>query len=439
MISDWQASYEALHQILSEDAYSNLAINKALAKYKDASPGFVRVQVKGVLRTLIPMEHLLQHLIREGRSPRPRTKQVLFLGLYALVSMDLPEHAAVHDCVELARHRCPGEANFVNAVLRRFVREGKKLLPEEEENPSALETLSKKQRRLHEIGRLSLRYSFPESLVGLLYKEYGEETEPILASLNEVPQLALRANCLKTEREELIEMLAKEGVLAVPDPLTEAGLLVRKGAPLGGDLFRRGYFSVQSTSSLRAVEALNPQPGERVLDLCAAPGGKSAAMAERMNNQGEIVSCDLHPHRVHLIEEQMKRLGITIVRAEQRDASVIREEDREHFDRVLADVPCSGIGVIGSKPELRYHVDIERLPELIELQKAILRAAAAYVKPGGRIVYSTCTINIRENEEVTEAVLKESSTLTLVETQRILPYNKNAGFFFACFRKTGQE
>lgn len=438
MISDWQASYEALHQILSEGAYSNLAINKALAKHKEASPGFVRVQVKGVLRTLIPLEHLLQHYTREGREPRPRTKQVLFLGLYALSSMEVPEHAAVNDCVELARRCCPGQMSFINAVLRRFVREGKKLLPEEE-GAELLAGSSKKQRRLHEIARLSLRYSFPEALVGLLHKEYGEETERILASLNEVPELALRVNRLKTNRSELAEMLREEGILTVPDPETEAGLLVRKGSPLGGDLFRRGYFSVQSSSSLRAIEALDPQPGERVLDLCAAPGGKSAAMAERMNNQGEIVSCDLHAHRVHLIEEQMKRLGITIVRAEQRDAALFREEDRERFDRVLADVPCSGIGVIGSKPELRYHVDLGRLPELIELQKQILRHAAAYVKPGGVVVYSTCTINIRENEEVTEAVLSESPMLTLVETQRIMPYNKNAGFFFACLRKNGRD
>lgn len=422
MNRDWTASFDALKKIYLDDAYANQAINEALKEHPGSSPGFVRVMSKGVVRNTMLLDHTIASFAARGlKGIKKRTLIVLRMGFYALACMDgVPDHAAVNETVSLAKKVSRGSSGFVNALLRAFLRSGFALpIPDGTDSRS-----------------LSLRYSVPEPVVELLLAQYGEdEGAHILAALQEVPNLCLRSNGLKIERAALIERLCLDGHEARKDEESEHGIFVEGGALVGSRLYEEGFFTVQNSSSIRAVEALSPKPGQRLLDLCAAPGGKTAFMAELMQNRGEIVACDLHPHRVTLMENTFRRMGAEIVRAEQRDATVFAEEYEEAFDGVLADVPCSGLGVMASKPELRLRLDPGTFPELLEIQASILENAYRYTKPGGLLMYATCTLNRNENERQITRFRDKYPSAETVDINLILPYNKNAGFFYCLMRK----
>lgn len=420
---DWYAAYHALHDTFCDNSYSNLAINEALREHEVSSQGFVRVMTKGVIRDTILLDYNIDRFAKNGvKGVKTKNLIILRMGMYAIAKMDsVPTYAAVNEAVSLVGKVSPGAKGFINGVLRAFEREGGKLLV-----PSSDDKLEE----------LSFKYSFPYHLVRFLNKQYGEdEIEGIIEGLYDIPELNIRVNSNKCTREDLLRRLRERGIKARENNLSKNGIIIDEGAILSTPEFSRGMFTVQSNSSLRIIELLAPKPGDRVLDICAAPGGKTTAMAELMLDSGEILASDIHEHRVKLIRELSSRLELSCIDAITMDASIYNEDMKERFDKVLADVPCSGLGVIAGKPELKLRVDLNEFPGLYQLQYKILENAFLYLKPGGYLVYSTCTINKRENEQIVSRLCDTFENACIVEYNSILPYNKQVGFYYCKISK----
>ena len=325
--------------------------------------------------------------------------QTLRLGAYQMLFLTrIPHSAAVNSAVTLVKTHCknPRAAGMVNGILRSMERSLQNMPVIPQGDPVAY---------------LSTLYSHPEWLVKEFILSLGEEeTAQMLAADNSQPPTAVMVNTTRTTAEELKAMLEADHVEAEPHPWLENCLLLHRTGDLERlEAFQQGLFYVQDPASRLSVLAAGAKPGMKVLDCCAAPGGKSFAAAIAMENQGEIVSCDLHPHKKKLIQAGADRLGLTIISPKTADGKVFRPEWENAFDLVLVDAPCSGLGVIRKKPDIRYK-DPAPLADLPAVQLDILRNAARYVKPGGTLMYSTCTLLYRENEEVVETFLAENNS-----------------------------
>ena len=323
--------------------------------------------------------------------------QTLRLGAYQMLFLTrIPHSAAVNSAVTLVKTHCknPRAAGMVNGILRSMERSLQNMPVIPQGDPVAY---------------LSTLYSHPEWLVKEFILSLGEEeTAQMLAADNSQPPTAVMVNTTRTTAEELKAMLEADYVEAEPHPWLENCLLLHRTGDLERlEAFQQGLFYVQDPASRLSVLAAGAKPGMKVLDCCAAPGGKSFAAAIAMENQGEIVSCDLHPHKKKLIQAGADRLGLTIISPKTADGKVFRPEWESAFDLVLVDAPCSGLGVIRKKPDIRYK-DPAPLADLPAVQLDILRNAARYVKPGGTLMYSTCTLLYRENGEVVETFLAEN-------------------------------
>lgn len=320
--------------------------------------------------------------------------QALRLGAYQMLFLTkIPHSAAVNRSVELTRAHCknPRAPGMVNAILRNLERNLNSLPTIPQEDPA---------------NYLSILYSTPEWLVKEFLLILGEdETAKLLAANNTRPPITAMVNTVKTSSQALLEKLKEERVEAKEHPWLPDCLILSKTGDLERlSAFQEGLFYIQDPASWLAVQAAEVKPGMRVLDCCAAPGGKSFAAAIAMENRGEVISCDLHPHKKKLIQAGADRLGLTIVTPMTADGKVFRPEWEQAFDRVLVDAPCSGLGVIRKKPDIRYK-DPAPLEDLPQVQRAILDNASRYVRPGGVLLYSTCTVLRRENEQVAQDFL----------------------------------
>lgn len=317
----------------------------------------------------------------------------LRIAVYQILFLDkVPSSAAVNEAVELTKKHCrnPRAAGMVNGILRAMLRQPEFPVPDEGGREKTL----------------SIRYSHPLWLVKEFVKLLGlESTEALLAADNEQPPTAVQVNLLRTTPAALAEELQGEGAVVKPHPWLP-GCLFLRGA---GDLerlpaFQGGRFYVQDPAARLAVTAAGVRPGSRVLDCCAAPGGKSFAAAMDMENRGEVVSCDIHPHKIKLLEAGRERLGLTIIAPGLQSAAQPRQDWADAFDTVLTDVPCSGLGIIRKKPDIRYKQPSE-LARLPQVQREILDNCARYVRPGGVLLYSTCTLVRQENGDVVKGFL----------------------------------
>ncbi len=352
----------------------------------------------GVLQNRGYLDFYLEQLLTgKLKALHPVVRDVLHLGLYQLLKLDkIPQSAAVNESVTLVRKYCPGQKNaagLVNAVLRNAVR---------------------KKDALQEPKGYAERYSHPQALIDLLKGYVGSRRlEPMLIANNEIPAVTVQTNTLLTDTDTLRGELEKEGVTAAPHPwLADALLLSNTGDLQQLAAFQKGLMYVQDAAARLSVLCAELLPGMRVLDCCAAPGGKSFSAAMAMQAEGRILSCDIHPHKTELIKKGCARLGISCMDVCLMDAS--REEPGwlGQMDAVIADVPCSGYGIIRKKPDIRYK-DPKTMLELPALQLQILTNQANYVKPGGVLMYSTCTLVREENEGVVEAFLKTHPNYTL--------------------------
>ena len=386
-------AFEILLRCEQAGGYANITLDSLLDKYALApnDRALATELVFGVIERKITLDHYISRLAGgKMKKIEPEVLCLIRLGVYQLAFLDrVPSYAAVNESVSLAPKRAKG---FVNAILRSFMRLEK--LPELPEDP---------------IERLSVKHSYPEELCELFCSEFGyERAESLLDAMNKKPTATLRVNTLKTGREELISALKNEGILAEAATLSPVGLKTDGGAVAKTHAFDKGHFFVQDEASQICVEALGAKEGETVIDVCSAPGSKSFGAAVNMKNSGRIVSCDLHKNKLSLISGGARRLGIDIIETRAQDARVTVDEFVGIADRVLCDVPCSGFGVIAKKPEIRYK-DVSQTESLPEIQYAILKNCAAYVKPGGTLVYSTCTVLDRENGANVRRFLTENT------------------------------
>ena len=391
-----QIAVEALGKVNGSKGYSNIVIDKALEQsgldLRDAA--FATALFYGVLERMLTLDHCIAGFSKTPvEKLTPQVREILRVSLYQILYMDsVPDSAAVNEAVNLTRvFRKESAGGFVNGVLRAFLRSGKRV-------PRMAGSRA---------DQLSVQYSCPAWLVQLWLDSYGEEnTEGILKTSLGRPPVYIRANTLKTTADALSSRLEEEGAVVRRDEMEENCLRVSgTGDVTALPAFPEGLFHVQDKSSQLCVKALDARPGMRVLDICAAPGGKSFTAAQWMHGEGELLAMDLYRARAALVAEGAQRLGICCIAAKEGDASRYNSK-LGLFDRVLCDAPCSGLGIIRRKPEIKYK-NPEELGEIPQLQYNILSNSANYVKKGGILLYSTCTLNPGENEGVVERFLAE--------------------------------
>ena len=393
-------AYQALYDVLEKDAYANITLQSIMGKYtlKKEESHLLTELVYGVLRKY---NYLLWIISQMSKQPlkklHPSVRILLCISLYQLLYLTrIPESAAVNESVKIAKKLThQGNVRFINGLLRNYLRQKETIvIPSETENPL-----------LHD----ELTYCLPGWLIQRWEKECGRDKAlAIFSALNETPCMTIRVNSLKTTKEDFMKQLADNGIEAEDIPGLKEGLTIRKGASqFFTHLLSSGEAYVQSASSMVPVHVLEPKAGETVLDMCAAPGSKTTQMAEWMKNEGTIDAWDLYPHKISLIKKNAKKEGITIIHAGARDSSKPMPQVNGKYDKILLDAPCSGLGVLGHKAEIRWRrqeADLEAFPPL---QQKLLTCAASYLKSGGTLVYSTCTLNRAENEDMIRWFLSE--------------------------------
>ncbi len=438
-----EAAFEVLYRVETDASYSNLTLDKVQKENnlqgRDAS--FCTALVYGVLERQLTLDFIIrQYSSLRLKKIEPKALIILRMGVYQLLYMDsVHSGAAVNESVNMAKklklHKASG---FINGLLRSFVRADYAYkMPDEKDK----------------VKFLSVKYSCPEDIVKLWLSSYPEnEVEEMLKSFMGRPELSVRINTLKTTKEKLVAELKALGVKTENSPYSENALLISSTGSVEGLMpFKEGKMYVQDISSVICSELVNPKAGEKIADVCAAPGSKSFSMALLADNKAKLCSFDLYPHKVELIKKSASRLGLTSINANVRDALSEVADLKEQYDAVLCDAPCSGLGVIGRKPEIRNRA-IEDVNSLPELQYRILSNSAKLVKKGGRLFYSTCTLNPHENNEIADKFLAEHSDFEAlplnisenitkgieesVNQLTLFPHiNGTDGFFISAFKK----
>ena len=432
---------EVLNEVHEKKAYANVALVKHLrkAELSDQDRRFATELVYGTVKAGDTLDWILRRYVnRPLKKIPPMIREVLRLGIYQLFYLDkVPASAACNTAVELAKkYSHAGTVKFVNAVLRTAVRE-----PEKAVFPTG---------KGRETEGLALREQHPYWLVKRWVKQFGwAEAEALCRFNNSQPLLSVRTNTLKTSRSELLKSLEAAGAEVQESCWTDEGVLVTAHGALDELApLQDGRCQVQDESSMLVAHVVDPQPGELIIDCCSAPGGKTTHMAALMKNNGRIVAGDIYEHKLERIAENARRLGIDIIEPTLLDAREVGEEYEAMADRVLVDAPCSGLGVLRRKPDARWNKSAEEIGRLPELQLQILHSAAKALKNGGVLVYSTCTIEPGENQEVVAKFLAAHQEFALEKAGDYLQPRRQAdmvqlypqrdgtdGFFIARMRK----
>ncbi|MBR2453078.1 MAG: 16S rRNA (cytosine(967)-C(5))-methyltransferase RsmB [Clostridia bacterium] len=418
-----EIALKALVDIDTNETYINTALKEALSvgDLSSVDKGFVTELIYGVISNKIAIDFIISRYSKvKIKKMTPWVLNILRMGVFQLHFMDkVPPSAACNEAVKLANkysHRAG--SGFVNGVLRAVSR-GK----DDFEFPK-MDDITEE---------LSLEFSYPIWMTKALIKEYGEEKCRKLFEENNKPHgVFIRVNQLKTTEDGLIETLGKEGISCEKTEVKNCLKVVGKLNVENSAAYKDGLYSLQNISSQMAVEALDPNADELIVDMCAAPGGKSCAIAERMGNMGKVFSFDVFSHKVELIKKSAERLGIDIITPKVQDSREKIESLVEKADKVLADVPCSGLGVIHKKPDIKWKRKEEDILELCALQRDILETASSYVKKGGTLVYSTCTILPEENRIRIFEFLKNHSEYKKVSEQQILTTENGESGFYIC-------
>jgi 16S rRNA (cytosine967-C5)-methyltransferase len=413
-------AYAVVRRVFEDGAYADRAFHAEAARLDRRDRSFAMALAYGTVQRRATLDHVAERL-----TGRPLTRldapvlAALRVGLMQLLLMEgVAEHAAVHESVELAKRDARAGSGLVNAVLRRATREGAEILAGlTDETPAAA----------------AVRHSVPQWLAELWWRELGpERARTLLAAVNAPAESALRVNTLVATPQALA---AELGVPAHPAPELPEGLVL--DAPFDAHSsgpWAAGAIMPQSRGSMTVARTLGPQPGDRVLDLCAAPGGKTTHLAALMGDDGELVAVERHPGRAEALGRTLARMRVTCATVEVADASEPARDDR--YDRVLVDPPCSGLGTLQSRPDLRWRTNPQRIAELASLQAAILRAGAGATRPGGTLVYSVCTISRAEAEAVVDGFLAQTAGWERESARRLAPDTDGTdGFFIVRLRR----
>lgn len=379
-----------LSEILDDGGYNNIILNKNLGKYNNISPmerGLVTELVNGTLRNLILIDHIIT---AHSKTPvkKPFIKSVLRIAVYQIMFMDkIPDSAVCNEAVKLVKQKgLVGLSGYVNGVLRNIARgKGNLNLPDKSKDL---------------VEHLAVKYSHPAWIVEYWLSFMDADTvESVCAGGNIVPSVTLCINRLKINAEELEKLLEQEGVNVTPTDNENAFNIRGSGDIRNLESFKSGFYHIMDINAMKAIDLIKPQPGERILDLCSSPGGKSFYAAQLMENEGEVLSFDIHEHKISLIEEGAERLGLDIVRAGLNDTAVFDGKHAGKWDKVILDAPCSGLGVLSKKPDARYKKSMDDVEALAKIQRRMLESSHKYPKVGGKLLYCTCTISNKENQE----------------------------------------
>ncbi len=381
-----ELAFKVLVDIESNNNYSNISINKHFKNIdiSNNERGLATEIIYGVVEKKIYLDYIIDKLSKiKVQKLSNYVKIFLRMGIYQIVFLDISDYAAVNETVNLAKKYDKKSSGFVNAILRNLIRNKDEILKIDAENENMY---------------YSIKYSYSPWMVKTFIKDFGKEfTEDLLEANNERSNLYIRVNTLKITREKLMKEFDKISIKSYKVNDIEEALRVENLKNIeNNDLFKKGFFTIQDISSMIVGKVMNPNKNSRVLDLCSAPGGKTTHIATLMENTGEVVSRDIFDHKLKLIKNSVDRLGLTNVKIEKSDASIIDKNIIENFDYVLCDVPCSGLGIIKRKPEIKYKSK-EEIKDLPKLQYDILENASKYLKVGGVLIYSTCTILDSEN------------------------------------------
>jgi 16S rRNA (cytosine967-C5)-methyltransferase len=400
-----RCAYQVLVEYDRRDAYLNLMLSARLsvAELDRRDRALVTEIVQGTVRMKLALDWALgQFSNRPPDSLDPRVLWLLRMSAYQIIFTSVPDYAACDLAAELARSEV-GETvvGYVNGVLRSLVRGRDRIeWPDREREPASY---------------LEVRHSHPRWVVEMWVEELGfEKAESLCIADNAQPSLSLRCNFLRTNRDELAASLEAQGVEARPGELAPEALLVSgSGPPTELEEYRSGLFSIQDQGSMVVGHSVAPLPGMRVLDMCAAPGGKSNHLAELMGNSGLVLALDVNPGRLRLVDEAARRLGNTAVETRALDATTARSEVDGLFDRVLVDAPCTGLGTLARRPDTRWRKSSPDVERLTGLQHSLLAEGARMVRPGGLLVYSTCTVSRRENQDAVVSFLDDNRDFTI--------------------------
>lgn len=417
-ISARQGAFLALQNIYKNKAYTDIAIEKIFKQYpdiKNIEKGLMSELVYGIIRRKRTLNSLINQLATKKANQQPLDLQIILqIGLYQVRYLDkIPPSASVNTSVELAKINNLGKlSGVVNGVLRNYIRLA------EIEDPLILP--------LEIIPKLGVKYSFPDWIVALFLQQLNlKETKKLLQWFNETPTLDLRINPLKTNQENVQKNLSDADIKSQLIPHLPQALRIAQAVGNINNLsgFNDGLFTIQDSSAQLVSHFLNPQPHETIIDACAAPGGKTTHIAELMKDTGIIFACDDTPSRLTKIAENINRLGLKSVQVINLDTSTSSPHPNSKYDRILIDAPCSGLGTLHKRPDIRWHQKPERIQELAELQLKILSNMSQYVKENGILVYATCTLNPLENEEVIEKFLATHTDWHIVKEKNDLSEN----------------
>ncbi len=437
---------DILLSIEKNQAFSNLLLNKNIEKYKltGKDAGLLTEIVYGTIQRKMTLDYYLQPFLKNPKKMQEWVRVLLRLSVYQMVYLDrVPEHAVIYEAVEIAKKRGhKGIVSMVNGVLRNLQRE----------ELSSLDSIT------NPVEKLAIETSHPLWLVKRWAAQYGIEKARYICETNLMPpKQTLRVNTSRFTIDEAIKRLAEEGIEVKKGSVAPEALEVQKGNAAHTEAFKEGMFTVQDESSMLVAHAVGAAEGDRILDSCAAPGGKTTHIAEKLYHTGSVVSLDIHDHKVKLITEQVERLQLSNVTAVAMDSRKVSERfEKESFDRILVDAPCSGFGVMRRKPDLKYTKTEQDIMQLARIQLQILQAVEPLLKQGGTLVYSTCTIDQEENKDVVNEFLKQhpdfewddtlvkrlpESVSTKVENGQLQLFPddfQTDGFYIACLRKKVQ-
>ena len=434
-----EIALKTLYKIDKEEAYSNIALNEIIKenrnKIDDRDIGFISELVYGVTTWRLTLDEIIK------KYSNIRLKKIscwiiniLRMGIYQIIFLDkIPKSAAVNESVNLAkRYGHKSSSNFVNAILRKVTKKAYQDFFDIE----------------NDIERISKTTSMPIWIIEELKKSINIEfVEKICQNSNERPSLMIRINRLKTNKNNFIKLLNDRNIKFRECEFDDFLVLEKVKNIEKLDLFKNGYFTIQDEGAGLIALAMNPEPEDYILDTCSSPGGKTTYIAELMNNKGKIIANDLYPHRIELVKQNARRLGIDIIEAYCKDATIYEEEYKEKFDKILLDVPCLGIGVLKRKPDIKWKRKKEDICEITNLQKQILENCSQYLKSGGILVYSTCSILPAENEKVINDFLKKHKDFHTenlgamcgkyekLSNLQLYQNMKNDGFFISKLRK----
>ena len=419
-------AFDIIYDVKYNKAYSNIAINKKLKKsdldYRDR--GFITELVYGTLSKLILLDYIID--VNSSISLNKISKSALTaieLSIYQIMFMDsVSGFAAVNEGVKLIKKVDKRASGYANALLRNI---------SSNKGHVNLEIIKDKAEKL------SVEYSVSKYIVSRFLRIYKDEfTIELLKKLSERPKLTIRTNTLKISSKELENLLIKEGIEVEKSNMIEDAFYIKNLKNIGSnELFQKGYFMVQDISSMLAARELGAEEGEEVLDMCSAPGGKTFYMAQMMNNKGKIDAMDISEHKLKLLSDRATELGVDIINVHKKNATLFDEKMLAKYDKILIDAPCSGFGIIRRKPEIRYkeYLDVKDLPLI---QSKIIENAGRYLKPEGTMVYSTCTLEKKENKDIVMAFLENNKGFILEDMKELYPnVDETDGFFIAKIKK----